>query len=261
MEVVFAAMKAYVGKPALAAITKEWGVEVAAAPGGEVDAGLLQYKRLKPGNAEAEDGTGVLVKNELQEQEEQFRKPWRKGIGSFSTLDTYFGKANTQLTPQEEARNAARYGIAHETACLNFVRAVFGAVYLHSGRAAAKSFFNAHVGSRKLDVSQLFEFKQPTRDLSRLCAREGFEAPVARVLSETGRYSRTPVYVVGVFSGTEKLGEGTGASLNEARTRGAINALKGWYLYSPLEVRVPSDVEGTGKEWKPVLIDGGEVIV
>ena len=254
-------MRAYVGKAPLTALTKEWGIEIAATPGGEVDPGLLQYKRRKPGNAEAEEGTGILAKDAEQEKKEKLRKPWRKGITSFTISDSYFGEPAASATQEREALESLEEGIRHETACYNFIRAVFGAVYIHCGRLAAKNFFNAHIASRKLDVSKLFEFKSPTRDLSRLCAREGFEGPVARILSETGRHSRTPVFVVGVFSGTEKLGEGTGASLAEARTRGAINALKGWYLYSPLEVRVPSDVEGGGKEWKPVLIDGGEVIV
>ena len=252
-------MRAYVGKAPLTALTKEWGIEIAATPGGEVDPGLLQYKRKKPGNAEAEEGTGLLAKDAEQERKEKLRKPWRRGITSFTISDSYFGAEGG--TQEQEALESLKLGIKHETACYNFVRAVFGAVYIHCGRLAAKNFFNAHIASRKLDVSKLFEFKSPTRDLSRLCAREGFEGPVARILSETGRTTIAPVFVVGVFSGKEKLGEGTGASLEEARIRGAINALKGWYLYSPLEVRVPSDVEGGGKEWKPVLIDGGEVIV
>ena len=201
------------------------------------------------------------MKDAEQDRQEKMRKPWRRGITSFTTADSYLGEQEAGLTAEQEAESAFEDGIQHEVACRNFIRAVFGGVYLHSGRMAAKNFFNAHIASRKLDVSTLFEFKQPTRDLSRLCAREGFEPPVARILSETGRHSRAPVFVVGVFSGKEKLGEGTGASLHAARLRGAINALKGWYLYSPLEVRVPSDVEGGGKEWKPVLIDGGEVTV
>ena len=259
--VIFAAMQAYAGKTTLVALTKEWGVEIAATPGGEVDPGLLQYKRRKPGNSEAEEGTGVLAKNAEQNRHEKIHYPWRKGITSFTTSNSYFGSRDSSSMLEKEAEDMFEQGIRHEQACFNFVRAVFGAVYLHCGRLAAKNFFNAHIASRKLDISKLFEFKQPTRDLSRLCAREGFESPVARILSETGRHSRTPVFVVGVFSGTEKLGEGTGASLKEARTRGAVNALEGWYLYSPVEFRVPSDVEGGGKEWKPVLIDGGEVIV
>jgi hypothetical protein len=68
--------------------------------------------------------------------------------------------------------------------------------------------------------------------------------------------------VVGIFSGQDKLGEGAGASLIEARERAALAALKGWYLYSPLNVRVPSSMEEEGAApWKPVYVDLGEVIV
>jgi large subunit ribosomal protein L44 len=38
-------------------------------------------------------------------------------------------------------------------------------------------------------------------------------------LSETGRFSNSPVFVVGVFSGSDKLGEGFGASLKMAEYR------------------------------------------
>lgn len=98
---------------------------------------------------------------------------------------------------------------------------------------------------------------------SRLCAREDFDFPVARVLSETGRHSRHPVYVVGIFSGTDKLGEAAGASLREAKTRAAIAALKAWYMYSPVagqgtSAPVPSDVE-EGGSWEGAHIDMGEI--
>ena len=97
-----------------------------------------------------------------------------------------------------------------------------------------------------------------------MCAREDFEFPVARILSETGRGSRHPVYVVGVYSGKDKLGEAAGASLNEARTRAAIAALKSWYMYSPspgkgIKISVPSDTEDGG-EFKPIHIDLGEIV-
>ena len=78
--------------------------------------------------------------------------------------------------------------------------------------------------------------------------------------------SRTPVFVVGVYSGDDKLGEGAGVSLNEARVRAAAAALRSWYLYSPpdSEVMRPSEAEGvTGKKgrkkWKPQMIDIGEI--
>lgn len=115
--------------------------------------------------------------------------------------------------------------------------------------------------SRQLNMASLIQFRTPTKDLSRLCAREGFEPPVARILSETGRLSRHPVFIVGVFSGKEKLGEGAGASLDEARTRAAVAALKGWYLYSPLDWRLPSDAEEPGsRAWESQYVDMGDVV-
>ncbi|MCJ1402905.1 hypothetical protein MMC11_006126 [Xylographa trunciseda] len=265
MTIIFAAMHAYVGPETLTSLTREWGVDSAAEPGGEVDPGLLQFKATVPGNADLA-GDGTLVKDS---QARTTPKPWNRGLSSLSVTGDYFGALpprtrtdyleRPELAEQEAAALRAR-GVTLERACTNFVRAVMGAVYLHGGRNAAKAFFRAHFQSRALNVSQLFIFRQPTRDLSRLCAREGLVSPVARIISETGRESRTPVFVVGVFSGRDKLGEGQGGSLDEARFRAAVAALKGWYLYSPLQVRVPSEVEEGGK-WEGLLIDGGEVVV
>jgi hypothetical protein len=152
-----------------------------------------------------------------------------------------------------------------EAASARFIRAVAGSLYLHAGTAAAKTFHADHILSRHLPLHSLFHFAHPTRDLSRLCAREGFEPPVARLISETGRLSRAPVFVVGVFSGDDKLGEAAGSSLNEGRVRAAAAALRSWYLYSPSEADVvlPSDVEGAGAEktrWRSQMVDPGEIV-
>lgn len=266
MTVLFAAMWAYTGPKTLATICRELGVDAAAEPGGEVDPGYLQLKRLPAGNAPIVEGSGI-VRKEVEAGKKEL-KPWNRGLSSQSIRDDYFGEerrteADVAERPELREREGAKdKRVTLERASVNFVKAVVGAVYLHGGRKAAKRFFKEHILSRQLDVGKLFEFRQPTRDLSRLCAREGFESPVARILSETGRASRHPVFVVGVFSGKDKLGEGAGGSLDEARIRAAIAALKGWYLYSPMNVMVPSDAEGEdGKLWQPVLVDGGEVVV
>ena len=41
----------------------------------------------------------------------------------------------------------------------------------------------------------------------------------SRLLKETGRFSNSPVFVVGIFSGADQLGEGFGASLRMAEYR------------------------------------------
>lgn len=262
-------MAAYVGPKTLTQITKEWGVELVAEPGGEVDPGYLQCRRedsmliRKHSPNSDTDPTSAVEKGQPTiagaNRPNADQKTWRRGVSSMTVYDDEFGelvKGSARGAKSKEATTTV------EDACARFVQAVMGAVYLHRGKNAAKLFFKEHILSRHLNVGKMFEFKQPTRDLSKLCAREGFESPVARILSETGRLSRHPVFIVGVFAGREKLGEGAGSSLNEARIRAAVGALKGWYLYSPLEVRVPSDVEGANaRPWKPVLVDIGEIIV
>jgi len=238
-EVLYAAVGAYVGNPALASLGREWGVEHAFEPTADVDAGLLQFLRIRPGAPPSPPPLWVRRKKSGPTNEKE-----------------------KEESAEERDERQRRHGTTLEAAMANHVRAVFAGVFLHEGYAAARQFFRQHVLSRRLDVDRLFDFVQPTRELSRLCAREGFEPPVARILSETGRRSRHPVFVVAVYSGAETMGEGHGGSLDEARIRAAVNALKGWYLYSPLVKDLPSKTEGSKYvAFKPAYIDPGEVIV
>lgn len=299
MPILFAAQSAYAGPVTLNALREEWGVETVAAPGQEVDPGLLQLKRVVPGNSIIDAAVNVRMKKARN----QSVTAKRAKTGSRSIVyDNEFGEASSEstlytglpptagslTTPRREPSTFSPADLAQitpgespdepnslpetepstvETASAGFIRALFGALYLHAGSDASKTFHRDHILSRHLELHKLFDFSYPTRDLSRLCAREDFEPPVARLISETGRLSRTPVFVVGVFSGDDKLGEGAGASLNEARVRAAAAALRSWYLYSPPsnEIMVPSDLGGESstlknKDWKPQVIDLGEVI-
>lgn len=139
-----------------------------------------------------------------------------------------------------------------------FVRSLVTSVYAHNGIGAAQEFINDYiVAPRKLDVSKLMLFSRPTRELAVLCAREGLEPPVSRLIAESGRYSNQAVFVVGVFSGSSKIGEGQGTSLREARTRASVNALQGWYLYSPSS----AVMEKAKSENRAAYIDAGEIVI
>lgn len=304
MQILHAAMRAYAGDRTLYYVARAWGVEAAAAPGSEVDPGLLQFSLDTAGPANTKWG---YVRKEAEYIE---KYKWRRGISSRVVMDDDFGdaltpskRANKPVSLEDIEEEAAREEAAREDPTKleetkeeveemeniemslplerqlalgnpdekmakshavhgTFVRALVGVIYAYAGREAARSFVKSHILSRQLDLAQLFSFKAPIRELARLCAREEFEPPVARLLSETGRLSRTPVYVVGIFSGNDKLGEGTAASLGYARQKAAMNALKAWYLYSPGEdVRVPSDMlAATSAPWQPVYIDIGEVL-
>lgn len=250
MSILYEALRAYAGKEALHQIARRWGVEAAAAPGEEVDPGVLQWKaeqsglQTRWGYVRSED-----TRNETYEA--------RRGMSSRVVLDDEFGDKVRKPLKGEEA-----YAYYQHEAYGSFVQATVGAIYSHCGHDVTRDFVKSHVLARQVDISSMFSFKLPTRELAFLCAREGFEAPTARLESETGRHSRTPVFVVGVYSGTEKLGEGHGASLDAARLKASMNALKAWYLYSPgNKVRVPSDMlEEGAKPWKAPHIDIGEIV-
>lgn len=281
MEIILAAQYGYVGPKTLDSMRREWGVETAAAPGPEVDPGLLQFTRVTPGNAMSPNNTQRVKDAAISAATAAENAPrpsgwtpntaWHRGMSSRIVNDDLFGDLPSGLHPSSTATTDANTpaplnptgGTTVENAAATFVRALFGALYLHAGAAPTKTFHAGHVLSRHLPLHTLFNFKYPTRDLSRLCARESFESPVARLLSETGRHSRSPVFVVGVFSGAEKLGEGDGSSLDEARVRAAANALRSWYLYSPPkeDVVLPSEVEGVAtKTWKAQMVDPGEIV-
>ncbi|KAL1901881.1 54S ribosomal protein L3 mitochondrial [Sporothrix stenoceras] len=274
MVILHGALKAFAGPQALADVARQWGVEQAAAPGAEVDPGLLQYSLLADRHRIGRWGY------QRKEAKHLKKYKWRHGISSRIVFDDDFGDVmedgeasaeesgevpadfDASATELGGSMNAVVKTRLSNEAHANAVRAVVGAVYAHCGREAVRSFVRAHVLSRQLDLESLFRFKLPTRELTYLCARENFEPPVARLESETGRMSRTPVFVVGIYSGADKLGEGAGASLDMARQKAAMNALKSWYLYSPGEnVRVPSDtlLEDVAP-WEPVYVDIGEIL-
>ncbi|KAM3554271.1 hypothetical protein MY1884_006216 [Beauveria asiatica] len=247
--ILYEALRAYAGRESLEQVARRWGVDSAAAPGEEVDPGLLQWK---PDPIVAPNSRWAYVRAEAERGQH-----YRRGMSSRVVLDDAFG--DTYQTADEGEPGLAKMQAGAYT---SFVEAVVGAIYAHAGANMAKTFVNSHILSREIDLGRMFQFQLPTRELAMLCAREGFEAPRARLESETGRRSRTPVFIVGIYSGSEKLGEGAGASLDVARRVASMNALKAWYMYSPgNKVRVPSDMtQPDAKPWKAPHIDIGEII-
>ncbi|OAA69014.1 60S ribosomal protein L3 [Cordyceps fumosorosea ARSEF 2679] len=247
--ILYEALRAFAGRESLEQVARRWGVDAAAAPGEEVDPGLLQWQ---PDPIVAPNSRWAYVRAEAERGNN-----YRRGMSSRVVLDDAFG--DTYQAPGEGEPGRAKMQAA---AYASFVEAVVGAIYTHAGADTAKTFVKSHILSRDIDLSRMFQFQLPTRELAMLCAREGFEPPRARLESETGRRSRTPVFIVGIYSGQEKLGEGAGASLDVARRVASMNALKAWYMYSPgNKVRVPSDMTlPDAKPWKAPHIDIGEII-
>ncbi|EJD07413.1 ribonuclease III [Fomitiporia mediterranea MF3/22] len=116
-------------------------------------------------------------------------------------------------------------------------RALTALVYQRRSLPLARKFVHSYFLSRDLDLRPLIKFRDPKMALARTVSKFQRERPISRLLKETGRLSNSPVFVVGIYSGDEKLGEGFGSSLKMAEYRAAEDSLHRLYL-----TRTPVDL-------------------
>ncbi|CAK7896433.1 54S ribosomal protein L3, mitochondrial [[Candida] anglica] len=220
------AVDAYMGVDSLHSIGKSWGIQA------DRNSSLEKYLAQEPFYVKY----GKL--RYLNESQRQAVK--EEGVIELTDREAAAASANSATGGKYIPQESEAYASA--------VRAIVGGLYTHCGEETTKQFIKDHILSRKLPIDQMFQFSQPMRELVRLSEKLGFKEPVeVRLVAETGRLTSHPIFVTAVFVGTEKLGEGVGGSLAEAKTRAAVNSLMGYYLYSPMaaegdaELKVPSD--------------------
>ncbi|KAF9355067.1 hypothetical protein BGX34_010679 [Mortierella sp. NVP85] len=155
----------------------------------------------------------------------------------------------------------AGYQLKVSTIRASVVRAVVGAIYVDQGSIKARDFVHAHFLSREFDLKSLLKIEDPKHYLSFLMKRLGRERPVARMMAETGRESKAPVFIVGVYSGTEKLGEGFGHSIAMAEFRANKDALTKYYMEELKDFALPSDAEKEGFIYIPTKVGDTPVVV
>ncbi|KAF8159697.1 ribonuclease III domain-containing protein [Crassisporium funariophilum] len=126
--------------------------------------------------------------------------------------------------------------IHHSDALASIPRSLTALIYQKRSLSSAKQFVHSYFLSRKVDVRGMLKFVDPKKALMEMVKKYNREPPKSRLLKETGRFSNSPVFVVGIFSGADKLGEGFGASLKMAEFRAAEDALLRVYL-----TRTPED--------------------
>ncbi|KAG8748150.1 hypothetical protein FRC10_008883 [Ceratobasidium sp. 414] len=124
-----------------------------------------------------------------------------------------------------------RQGVMHDDAIASVARALTGLIYHAAGSMDdARTFVHAHFLSREFDLRSLLKFSDPKLALIHAVRKYRREPPISRLLAESGRASNSPTFVVGVFSGEDKLGEGFGSSLRMAEHRAAQDAMHRLYL-------------------------------
>jgi dsRNA-specific ribonuclease len=103
------------------------------------------------------------------------------------------------------------------------VAAILGALYQSQGPAQTRQFVMKHVLSRAVDLEELnsvyLKMRQPRKLLAHIADKLKQPRPVARLLKETGRQSSAPIFIVGMYCGEHKIGEGHGSSMKMAEYR------------------------------------------
>ncbi|KAF0545627.1 ribonuclease III [Gigaspora margarita] len=138
--------------------------------------------------------------------------------------------------------------ITQGTAISHALKAIVGALYIDKGPQSARQFIHDHILSRDVNMQDVIEIREPKRELSALMKRLKRPSPISRLKSETGRLSYAPAFVVGVYSGTEQLGEGFGSSVKMAEFRAGKNALLQYYLKEARDFTLPSIIDSHEKQ-------------
>ncbi|TFK25621.1 60S ribosomal protein L3 [Coprinopsis marcescibilis] len=120
--------------------------------------------------------------------------------------------------------------VLHSDALASIPRSITALIYKKHSLPSARQFVHSYFLSRQVDIRSMLKFLDPKKALKEMVAKFGREPPKSRLLKETGRFSNSPVFVVGIYSGAEKIGEGFGSSLKMAEFRAAEDALQRVFL-------------------------------
>jgi len=127
-------------------------------------------------------------------------------------------------------RTTTRPAVMHSNALASVPRALTALIYQKCSLPSARQFVHSYFLSREVDLRGMIKFFDPKKALLEMVLKLRRERPKSRLLKETGRFSNSPVFVVGIFSGADQLGEGFGSSLKMAEFRAAEDALHRVYL-------------------------------
>jgi len=116
-------------------------------------------------------------------------------------------------------------GKAREVILANAMEAVVGALYLDQGFSVAQDFVERHIMPHIGEIVASQSYKDPKSRLQEVVQEKHKITPSYRVLSEDGP-AHARVFRIGVYVGETLLGEGEGASKQEAEVEAARAALR-----------------------------------
>lgn len=128
-----------------------------------------------------------------------------------------------RLSRGEAKGNARSRALIHA----NVVEALIGALYLDQGYEAARAFIDTHIVSRLETILKEGSWIDPKSRFQELAQEHEGVTPAYRVIEESGP-DHDKLFVVGVYVGKKRCGQGQGSSKQAAQQAAAANALKSY---------------------------------
>ncbi|KAJ2773043.1 54S ribosomal protein L3 mitochondrial [Coemansia nantahalensis] len=163
------------------------------------------------------------------------------GLSSLAEVGRHFGLQPALRWRSVAKEEDAKVGLTKVLG--KAVQALVGAVYQEMGARAAQQFVQQHILARPVDTETVLQISNPRAMLGQLTRKKGLEFPVARILKETGRFTSSPVFIVGVFCGVKMVGMGFGSSLKMAEHRAAKDALLKHYAKEIKDIELPEPAD------------------
>ncbi len=150
---------------------------------------------------------------------------FRSALVNYRMLSEIARKLNVEeylLMSKGEAKDTGR---ARQVILANALEAIIGAIYLDLGYEAAKEFVLRDIVVELPSIINEGSYMDPKSKLQEIVQEKQGVTPSYQVISEQGP-DHDKVFLVGVFIGNTRVGEGKGPSKQEAEVAAAENALK-----------------------------------
>lgn len=149
---------------------------------------------------------------------------FRSALVNYKMLSEIAKRMKLEDHLQMSRGEAKDTGRARQVILANVLEAVIGAIYLDQGYEAAKEFVMREVIVELPGIINKGAYLDPKSKLQEIVQEKKGVTPTYHVLSESGP-DHDKVFVVGVYLGKSKAGEGRGPSKQEAEVAAAENAL------------------------------------
>ena len=150
---------------------------------------------------------------------------WRSALVKTESLAELADKLNIGqflLMSRGEAKTGGR---TRQALLANLVEANIGAIYLDKGYDTAKEFIETNLITNLVEIIKTGAYIDAKSNFQELAQEKKGITPIYKVLDESGP-DHDKTFIMGVYLGKEKFGEGSGNSKQTAQQAAALSGLK-----------------------------------